>query len=808
MFRNYIKTALRGLKRNRSFALINISGLTLGLAAALLIALFVWDEHQFDRSISGGERVYRVYTTTTNDHGTTDMAVSPPVFAGTLQREYPGVEQVARVLETGEYKNLFEAGGKQLYESDGLFVDSTFFAVFPLPFVYGSAARALDDANSIVISREMAERYFGGVDPVGQKMLIDKKAAQVTGVFEKDPRFHLSFDFLRPIAFLQLPGQRMQSWGWQQFFTYIKVREGTDVAAMEAGFRQLIRQRAWPDTKPHGFTYLPQFQPLRDIHLHSSDFKFDAARRGNITYVNALIVIAAFVLLIACFNFINLSTALSVRRAREVGVRKAVGAGRFQLVGQFLGETLLLAFCSAMLAVVLVIVLLPLVNAFTDKTISALLLLQRISIAGVLLLTLFAGLLAGLYPAMVLSGFDPVKVLKSGAFQAGAPGRTPWLRHGLVVVQFSLSILLILSAIIVFRQVDYLHHKDLGFNKEEIVFFPMRGDRMAKSTDAFRADLLQQPGVTSVSIGYGYPGDAVAGDQILLDRGGRRVTQSVTQLTVDFEYIKTLGIGLIAGRDFSKKMGTDRDHAWIFNETAVRELGFGTPEKALGKTLYWHPWDGNNPDSLKEGKVIGVVKDFNYKSLYDKVEPAVIQIYPPAAWKVAVKLSTDKLVSTLAGINGVWTRYSPDYPLEYKFMDENFDQLYRSEDKLQTLLWVFTGIAIFVGCLGLFGLAAYSGETRRREIGIRQILGASSKGVLLLLSKDFIRPVLLSLLIASPVTVFIMGKWLQGFAYRVGITWWIFVLAGGATVVIALLTVSYQALRAAVANPVKSLRSE
>lgn len=808
MFRNYLKTALRSLNRNRSFALINISGLTLGLAATLLIALFVWDEHQFDRSIPGGDRIYRVYTTSTNDQGSTELAVSPPVFSGTLQREYPGVERVTRVLAMSEYKNLFEAGGKQLYESNGLFVDSSFLDVFSIQFVRGSAAKALDDANSIVISRVMAERYFGSADPVGQKMLIDKKFARVTGVFEKDLRFHLDFDFLRPIAFLQLPEQRMQSWGWQQFFTYIKVREGGDVEAMEAGFGQLVRQRAWPDTKPNGFTYLPHFQALHDIHLHSTDFKFDAAQRGNITYVNALIVIAVFILVIACFNFINLSTALSVRRAREVGVRKAIGAGRPQLIGQFLGETLLLALFSTVLAVVSAVVLLPVVNAFTGKSISALLLLEPLSVVGILLLTLLSGLLAGIYPALVLSGFDPVKVLKSGAFQGGTPGHTPWLRHGLVVVQFSLSILLILSAIIVLRQVNYLHHKDLGFNKDQILFFPMRGDRMGKSTDAFRGDLLQQPGVSSVSIGYGYPGDAVAGDQIILDRGGKRVTQSATQLTVDFDYIKTLGLQVVAGRDFSRKMGTDQDHAWILNETAVRELGFGTPEKALGKTLYWHPWDGNNPDSLKEGKVIGVVKDFNYKSLYDQVEPAVIQIYPQAAWKVAVKLSTDKLASTLAGINGVWNKYSPDYPLEYKFMDENFDQLYRNEDKLQTLLWVFTGIAIFVGCLGLFGLAAFSTETRRREIGIRKILGASSRGVVVLLSKDFIRPVLLSLVIASPVTVFIMSRWLQSFAYRVGISWWIFGLAGTATVVIAMLTVSYQALRAAVANPVKALRSE
>ena len=806
MFPNYFKTAFRSLSRRRSFSVINISGLTLGLTATFLIALFVWDEYQYDRSIPGSDRVYRIYLTNTNDHGTSDLAVSPPVFAGIIRKEYPATEEVTRVLSTTEYKQLFEAGGKQLYEVHGMFVNSTFFKVFPLKFDYGTTANALNNPGSIVLSREMAARYFGDANPVGQKILIEKKPVQVTGVFEKNPKFHLSFDYLQPLSTFGIPPDRMQSWGWQQFFTYVKVREGADIRPMETGFTRIVQQRAWPDTKPHGFTYLPHFQPVRDIHLHSADFRFDNAQRGNITYVNALIVIAVFILLIACFNFINLSTALSVRRAREVGVRKAIGAARQQLIGQFIGETLLLTLLSVMLAGALTALLLPALNQFTGKTMSAALLLQPVAIGGIILLMLVVGLSAGFYPALVLSGFDPVKALKSGMVQSGTPGRTPWLRHGLVVVQFSLSILLILSAIVVFRQVDYLHNKDLGFNKDQILFFPLRGDNLAKSTDAFRADLLQLPGVSSVSIGYGYPGDAVAGDEIIFNRNGQQVTQSVTQLTVDFDYIKTLQLQLVAGRDFSRAMGTDQDHAWIINETAVRDLGFGTPQKALGQTLSWHPWDGKNPDSLKVGKVIGVVKDFNYKSLYDKIEPAVLQIYPQAAFKVAVKLSTNNMAATLSQINGVWNKFAPDYPLEYKFLDGNFAQLYESEDKLQTLLWVFTGIAIFIGCLGLFGLAAYTAETRRKEIGIRKILGASTEGVLVLLSKDFIRPIVLSLLIASPVTVFIMGRWLEGFAYRVTISWWMFALAGAAAMVIALLTVGYQTVRAARVNPGRTNR--
>ncbi len=787
--------------------MINIAGLSLGLTAAMLIALFVWDEHQYDRSITGSDCIYRITTTTTNNQGTAELAVSPPAFAGILRREYPAIEDVTRVLMTAEYKQLFEAGGKHLYEAHGMFVDSTFFKVFPLRLVYGTLANALNNPASIVLSREMAARYFGNADPIGQKILIDKKPVEVTAVFEKDPKFHLSFGYVQPLSYMGISADRMASWGWQQFFTYVKVHEGADIRPMETAFTKTIKQRAWPDTKAHGFTYLPHFQPVRDIHLYSADFKFDNAERGNITYVNALIVIAVFILLIACFNFINLSTALSIRRAREVGVRKAIGAVRLQLITQFIGETLLLTLFSVLLALALTTMLLPALNQFTGKTISPGLLMQPAAIGGIIALLMLVGLSAGFYPALVLSGFDPAKVLKTG-MQSGTPGRTPWLRHGLVVIQFSLSVLLILSAIVVFRQVEYLHNKDLGFNKEQILFFPLRGDKFANSAEAFRTDLEKLPGVSSVSIGYGYPGDAIAGDEIIVNRNGQRVTQSVTQLTIDYDYIKTLQLKLLAGRDFSRVMGTDKDHAWIINETAVHELGFGTPQKALGQTLSWHPWDGNNPDSLKVGKVIGVVKDFNYKSLYDKVEPAVLQIYPQAAWKVAVKLSTNNMTATLSKINGVWSRYAPDYPLDYKFLDANFTQLYESEDKLQTLLWVFTGIAIFIGCLGLFGLAAYTAETRRKEIGIRKVLGASTEGVLILLSKDFVRPVILSLLIASPITVVIMSRWLRGFAYQVAISWWMFALAGAATIIIAVLTVFYQTIRAALTNPVRSLRSE
>jgi putative ABC transport system permease protein len=808
MFRSYCKTAFRSLTKHKSFSFINIAGLTLGLAASMLIALFVWDEHQYDRFVPGGEDVYRIYDEVTNNQGTENVSVTPPTFAGVLQQAFPTVLATTRVLDQPEHKVLVEADGKQLYEQSGYFVDSTFLSVFPLPFVMGSSAKALDDPSSIVVSREMADRFFGDENPIGRKMLIDKQPVQVRGVFEKNAKFHLQFDYLRPLSAAQIPAEPMQSWQWQQFYTYVSVRKGTDMQALQAGFGHLIEERAYPKIKIQGFTYLPRFQALRDIHLHSASFKFDQAQRGNITYVNALLIIAVFILAIACFNFINLSTAKSLRRAKEVGVRKTIGAGKRQLILQFIGETVLLALISTILAVLLTGLVLPWLNHFTDKAMSLSLLASPATVGLVLLSPFVVGTLAGFYPAIVLSGFDPVKVLKAGVLQGGAPGRIQWLRQGLVVVQFSMSILLIICAVIVFRQVAFLHHKDLGFSKEQIMFFPIRGDSLSKNSDAFKNELLQTPGISSVSIGYGFPGDAVAGDQVIIPRHGQNVTQSATQLAVDYDYINTLQLTLVAGRDFSKEMGTDKDHAWIINETAVKSFGFGTPEKALGQPLYWHPWDGNNPDSLKVGRVIGVVKDFNYKSLYDKIEPAVLQIYPLAAWKVAIKMKTTGISTTIDQVKHIWSQFAPDYPIDYTFLDQNFAQMYLAEDKLESLLWIFTGIAIFIGCLGLFGLATYTAETRRKEVGIRKILGASTKGIALLLSKDFISPVALSLLVASPIGWYFMNQWLQGFAYRVSLAWWMFLIAGLTSIVIAWITVGYQAIRAARANPVKNLRME
>jgi putative ABC transport system permease protein len=807
VLKNFLKVAVRNLGKNKFFSAINIAGLTLGLTSCILIGLFVWDEKQFDLAIPDHDRIYRVYDERTTAEGTSNVANTPPMFATTLQSDYPEVEKTARIMMT-QLRGLFEYGDIKIYEENAIVTEPAFLKIFPLELKYGSREKLLEDPASIVISEEMSKKYFGDENPVGKTILFNRQPNKIAAVLKKtNSKFHLNINYIIPISSLQLPAERMKSWQWQQFFTYVKLKKGADPNLLQTKFQEYIVQKINPTIKDARFSLLPFLQPLNKVHLYSSDFKFDIATRGNIVYVKGLTIVAVFILVIACFNFINLATAKSLQRAKEVGVRKSVGASRKQLLFQFTGETMLLTCISLLSSALLVIFLLPPLNTFTGKEISYSLIANPVFLFILVLGSLVIGALAGFYPALVLSGFRPVSVLKPSILSGGKSGGD-WLRRGLVVIQFSLSALLIVSAIVVYRQVNYLHNKDLGFNKEEIMFFPMNGDKMFAENAAFKSELQRVSGVSSVSIGYGYPGDIFAGDEIIVPGNGQPETHGATHLLGDYDYIKTLGLQLVAGRDFSKEITTDLNEAYIINETAVRELGFQTAEKALGQKLMWHPWEATNPDSMKIGRVIGVLKDFNYKSLYDKMEVAVLHIYPPANWKVAVKVKSPNLQSTVREIKKVWSQFSPEYPMDFKFMDENFDKFYKSEEKLMTLIWTFTAIAIFVGCLGLFGLATYAAERRTKEIGIRKVLGASVNGIVFMLSKDFLKLVLIALVIASPIAWYFMNRWLEDFAYRIVINWTVFGLAAIVVIVIAVFTVSGQAIRAALSNPVRAIRSE
>lgn len=807
MFRNYFTIAYRNLFRHKGFTFINIAGLALGLTACLLIGLFVYDELQYDKFLPEGDRVYRIYNDVTSSEGNEVLAVTPPMYGTTLEQSFPEVETVVRILMVQfEANNLIEAGEKKIYEKGRIIADPGFFKIFQLPFIYGSPEKALDDPSSIVISNKFAERVFGNIDPVGNEVSVDKQVFLVKGVFESNSKFHLPVNYILPMAAAELPAERMKSWGWQQFYTYVKLKEGAAPQFLQTKFRDIVKKQIDPATN-EPYTYFPFFQPLHEVYLYSASFKYDQSVKGNITYVKALSIIAVFILLIACFNFVNLATAKSMQRAKEVGVRKVIGASRSQLMLQFLGETVLLTLISIIFSAVLTSLLLPLLNAFTGKEMDFNIITNPIIL--VLLITLIlVGVISGFYPALVLSAFKPVKVLKSDVVVDSKIGRIQWLRHGLIVVQFALSIFLIISAIIVYSQVAYLHNKDLGFNKEQIMFFPMRGQDMFNNYETFKQELLKSHSIPSVSIGYGFPGDATAGDDIIVPKDGEQIHHSVTQLMVDFDYINTLDVKLIAGRSFSRDFKTDAGQAFMINETAVRDLGYGTPEKALGQPLLWKTWDESRPDSLKAGKIIGVVKDFHYKSLYDKVEPTVLQIYPDAYWKVAVKIRPENLAASINHVKEVWSTFSPDYPIDYIFMDDNFEKMYKEENKLKSLLSIFTAIAIFVACLGLFGLAAYAAERRKKEIGIRKVMGAEISSIVALLSKDFLKLVMVAALIAFPLALYAMQKWLEDFAYRIEIPVWVFLAAGIIAALLAFLTISFQAMKAAMMNPIKSLRTE
>ncbi|RYY26598.1 MAG: FtsX-like permease family protein, partial [Chitinophagaceae bacterium] len=520
-----------------------------------------------------------------------------------------------------------------------------------------------------------------------------------------------------------------------------------------------------------------------------------------------LTVIALFVLVIACFNFVNLATARSFRRAKEIGLRKVVGADRTQLIIQYTAETIFLSLIAVVLSAIGTALILPYLNDFTGKSIVFNPITNPLLALMLLGFGVITGILSGLYPALVMSGFQPIKVLKGLKPTKNTTNSTGSIRQALVIGQFALSAFMIVSTVIVYRQINFLHQKDLGFSKDQLIYFDVRGG-VESNPQVFKEELKVFPGVVGITGGYGLPGDAVAGDGITVPGKDGEQSHSAVQLIVDFDYIPTMNLQLVAGRAFSKQFATDAEEAFIINETAVKELGFMTPAQAIGQRLHWDKWITDSINPIKKGKVIGVVKDFHVKSLHEKVSTTVLQIYPPVLAKMAVKIRTENMAATISSIKEVWNRLAPDYPFDYKFLDENFAAMYSQEDKLSTLLLVFTGMAVFVGCMGLFGLTAFGAEQRVKEIGIRKVLGASVPGIVSMLCSSFLKPVIIAFVIAFPLSWWIMNGWLQDFPYRVSINWMVYLIAALTALGIAFITISFQAVKAATADPIKHLRSE
>jgi putative ABC transport system permease protein len=805
MIKNHFKIALRSLLRNKTFTLINISGLAIGLATCLLIMLFVQNELSYDRFNEKADRIVRVvFRGAIQGQKMKEASVMPPV-AQTMQKDYPEVQEATRLRKAGFPR--ISIGDKTFKDDAFAYVDSNFFHVFTLPFLKGDPKTALLDPNSIVISETLAKKYFGTEDPMGRTLHFKDMNAdlKITGLMRDIPsNSHFHFDIFGSMG--RLPESRDPSWMSSEYFTYLVLPEGYDYKKLQTKMSDIMQKYAGSQVeKAFGMPY-SQFlkkgndlglflQPLTDIHLHS-DLNLELEAGSDIRYVYIFSVVALFMLVIACINFMNLSTAGASKRAREVGIRKVMGSLRIQLVRQFLLESILIAAVGLLISIVLVYWTIPFFNTLSGKNLSLNLLHHSWLIPGLMLFGLLTGFFAGSYPAFYLSSFNPVTVLK-GKFSSNKTSVR--LRSGLVVFQFLISIVLIVSTTVVYKQLSYIQNEKLGYDKNQVLIVE-ESYWLGKDQDAYKQKLLQDPRVVSVS-GSGYLPAGYSYNNNFMVYPENKSDQLVKTLRydVDYTYIPTLGMEMAAGRNFSQTFGTD-SLGLIINEEAAKAFGWGM--NALGHQVTYPDNDGKKVTF----HVIGVVKDFHFKSLHEPISP-LIMVLARNFDNIIVKTKTQDIPGLLATMKKEWSSLA-DMPFTYSFLDERYESTYNAEKKLGWILGIFSGLTIFVACLGLFGLATFTAEQRVKEIGIRKVLGATVSSIVTLLSKDFLKLVFIAFVIATPVSWYLMNRWLQDFAYKMNISVWIFIMAAGLSIAITLITVSFRAIKAAANNPVDSLRNE
>ena len=803
MLKNYFKTALRNFKKNKVFSFINIIGLAIGLTCFVLIAVFVHDEMSYDTYANNAKDIYRVNLNVT---GNGDVAVYPNVDFAVgegMKNAFPEIKDFTRLSPATDFVKYND---KQFKENKLAFADRNFLQMFAIPLLDGSNKEALVQPNSIVISKAFAKKYFGDENAIGKSLtfVLNKAVFKVTGIFDKVPvNSHFHFD-----AFLSLSTLHVLNPTWSNIgvFTYLKLNKNVDVKKLEAKFPQLVAKYIVPEIQ-HDMgvslaeaqksvnTYVFSLQPLTDIHLHSHT-KYELESNGDIQYVYIFSVLALFILLLACVNFTNLSIARSVKRAREVGVRKVMGSGKLQLIKQFLSESVLMSFCAMLLSIVLIFVFLPYFNQLSGKQISIGYFLNYRFILVMLGLIFFVGIVAGIYPSFFLSSLNPIKILK-GSLYIGS--NKNGLRNSLIIFQFFVSTTLIISTIIVYQQLNYMQNKKLGYDKEQVLFLP-EGRLMGEQQDAFKQKLLQDSRVVAASISSSVPGsnDFMDGTQVNPENESGNGTEIHMNIYhVDYDYVKTLGMHIKQGRYFSKGFVSDSDGV-VINQTAVNELGWNKVNP-INRTIV--------RSAKQKFKVVGVVEDFNYTSAKQKIAPLMMMMGKNYGG-VIIKIKTNDVTGFLNDLKTKWDSFNPQGPLSYSFLDDNFKNLYTSELRTQQIFSAFAVIAIIIATLGLFGLSAFVIEQRTKEIGIRKVLGASVPNVLLLVSKDFLSLVIIAFIISIPITYWAMYKWLENYAYRIHISIGVFAAAGITAVLIALITISFQAVKAALANPVKSLRSE
>ena len=809
MFTNYLKTALRNLWKNKGFSAINIFGLTAGLTTCMLILFFVADEKSYDKYNVNADKIYRVDGDAQFGGNHFQLAVVQEPMGPTLKKDFPSVKAFARLRNFGGF--LVKKDNYNISEDKVIFADSSLFDVFTLPVIAGNPKTALRDPGCVVITEKTAKKYFNSSDVVGKNLVYnDTGNLKITAVIKDLPKqSHFNFDFFVSLNGA-IPGWEDGNWVSHNMNTYILLDRSADPQKLNAQFDAFTGKYMMPqlksvlNTDEEGLkksgNYAHYFlTPLTDIHLHSNKTG-DLAPNGSVQYVYIFSVVAVFVLLIACINFMNLSTARSASRSKEIGVRKVLGSMRSNLITQFLIESLLISLFALLLALVSAWVLLPYFNQLSGKEMRMLELFSKPWLLPALLTLMIAvGIIAGSYPAFFLSSFQPVQVLKgrlAKGFKAG------WLRSSLVVFQFAISIILIVSTVVIYNQLTYIRTKDIGFNRDQVLII-QNTNALNKQAKSFKQEVLKINGVQAATMTGFLPTSDWRSDNPIWPDASMDPKRAVSIQTwnVDENYIPTLGMSMASGRNFSKEMLTDSSGV-IVNEAAARLLGFKDPVKQKVYVL----------EDIKSNKtiaytIVGVVKNFNFNSLREHVTPLALFLRPENG-KMAFRVNSKNISGLVSQVENKWKTMAPSQPFNYSFMNDDFNNIYQAEQKIGRIFISFAVFAIVIACLGLFGLVAYAAEQRTKEIGIRKVLGASAGNIIGLLSKDFLKLVIIASVIAFPIAWYAMHKWLLDFAYRISIGWWIFLLAGIIAILIAFITVSFQAIKAAVANPVKSLRTE
>ena len=796
MLQNLLKIAFRNIFRDKGYSLINVLGLTIGITSSIFLFLYIMDELSFDKYHVNGNNIYRVITNIKEVDDEFTWVVAQIPFAQTVRDKYPEVEKSVRFIGMGRV--LYKKGDLKFYEDEIFATDSAVFEVFSYKFIEGNPNTALHNPNSIVLTKDLAIKYFGRESALGESLEAGSEIYKVTGVIENVPKnSHFTFEGLVSLNTLN-EQRRTGSWGNFGVFTYLYTPNLTDPTEFEAKLSEIYDEFCAPIFKQYGINFTYKLQRITDIHLHSR-YEGEANANGDIKYVYIFSAVAFFMLIIASINYMNLATARSARRSREVGIRKVVGSHRFQLISQFIIESLLLSLIAFLLSLILILVILPFFNDLLDKEITISFLQDPIILSGLLGIILFVGVLGGSYPAFYLSSFKPALVLKS---KMTSRGGNAFLRKGLVVLQFSISIIMLVCTWLVYDQLQFLREKDLGFDKEHVIRMSLSTDEMRQKYNVLRSKLLELPNIINVSTASTSPGYGVGKNLINVeDQNGEMVERGIDMYGIDYDYLSTLGFHIVEGRDFSRDYPSDTTAAVIVTEAMAKRMGWDT---ALEKKFAFMGGDGEAPEPMH---VVGVVKDYHHASLYDIIEP-IMFVLRENNRVLHIKIDGSDVKDALTKVESVWNSIHADQPFEYTFLDEEFHEQYQNDEQRGQIFTIFAGLTMAIACLGLLGLASYTAEQRTKEISIRKVVGANIQSLVYLISREFILLVIVSIVIGLPIAYFFMVNWLQTFAFAMDINWISFALVSVIAIIITFSTVSFHTIRAALSNPVDALKEE